>query len=221
LPVADAEILHHWDYLWNEKISQSRLLSLLTKGGLGLWRYSDDQYSAIKENPVLPTYYKGYFFDLKYYDPIKTTLQKEFGVRQKIRLPNMLKSALENDNTVSVHVRRTDFRKVGWDISTRSYYPKAIEMIKRKVEKPTFLLFSDDIEWVKSNLQIDGKVIYVSTMGFKDYEELMIMKHCRHNIIANSTFSYWAGYLNTNPDKIVICPDGWREKVIPDDWIRV
>jgi hypothetical protein len=221
LPVAGSEILNHWSYLWNEKISQSNMLNMLTRKGLGLWRYSDEQYSAINMKPCLPTYYKGYFFNLKYYDAIKTILQREFVSRNKISLPNMLKSVLGNDNTISIHIRRTDFRKVGWDISTKSYYPRALDIIKRKVNNPTFLIFSDDIEWVKTNLQVEGKVIYVSTMGFKDYEELMIMKHCRHNIIANSTFSYWAAYLNANPDKIVICPDRWREKTIPDDWIKV
>jgi hypothetical protein len=107
------------------------------------------------------------------------------------------------------------------DISHKDYYPKAITFIKDKIDNPTFLVFSDDVEWVKKNMEIGERVIYVSDMGFKDYEELAIMKHCRHNIIANSTFSYWAAYLNANPDKIVICPKRWKSEIIPSEWRKI
>jgi hypothetical protein len=74
---------------------------------------------------------------------------------------------------------------------------------------------------VENNLKIDGNVIFVSTLGFKDYEEIMIMKHCKHNIIANSTYSYWGAYLNSNPHKIVVCPRFWGAEIIPDEWIKI
>jgi hypothetical protein len=120
-----------------------------------------------------------------------------------------------------VHIRRGDFLRVNRDISEKGYYKKALEYITDKVSNPTYLVFSDDIEWVKDNMHFEEKTIYVSDMGFRDYEELMIMKHCRHNIIANSTFSYWAGYLNNNPGKIVVCPKGWKTETIPEDWVRM
>ncbi len=92
-------------------------------------------------------------------------------------------------------------------------------MIEAKVENPIYLFFSDDIAWVKENIRTKGKAVYISDMGFRDYEELAIMKHCKYNIIANSTFSYWAAYLNSHPDKIVICPRHWKSNIIPKDWV--
>lgn len=74
---------------------------------------------------------------------------------------------------------------------------------------------------MKQNINIHYENILVSDMGFKDYEEFTIMKHCRNNIIANSTFSYWAAYLNSNFNKLVICPKNWRSATIPNEWVRI
>jgi hypothetical protein len=220
LPEADNSILKHWDYLWNIGSPKNKIYEL-KKNGFGFWKYADEDKSGIKIKPLLPTYYKGYFFDLKYYDDIKATLQKEFVLSKKIVLPAELKSILKKENSVSVHIRRGDFLKVNRDISQKDYYPKALDLMSQKVNDPVYLVFSDDIEWVRDNLKIDSQAVYVSEMGFQDCEELMIMKHCRHNIIANSTFSYWAAYLNSNPNKTVICPKNWKTKIIPDAWIKI
>lgn len=170
---------------------------------------------------MIPAYYQGYFFDLKYYDDMKTVLQHEFSLKEKIRLPDRLQETLSSRNTVSIHIRRGDFLKMNRDISGSGYYEKAVQVMQNKVENPVYLLFSDDMEWVKENLRIPGEKLYVSGMGWKDYEELTIMKHCRHHIIANSTFSYWAAYLNADRDKVVIYPQRWRTKTIPKGWICV
>lgn len=128
---------------------------------------------------------------------------------------------MKNENTVSIHVRRGDFVKLFWDISKSDYYARALQRIKALIKDPIYMIFSDDIMWVKENMPIDGRKLYISEMGFKDYEELMIMKHCKHHIMANSTFSYWAAYLNRNPDKVVICPKHWKNSAIPQEWILI
>ena len=89
------------------------------------------------------------------------------------------------------------------------------------IKNPVYLVFSDDIKWVKEHIKIDARKIYVSEMNFSDFQELTIMRYCKHNIIANSTFSYWAAYLNNNPEKIVICPRRWKKGIIPKEWISV
>jgi hypothetical protein len=221
LPIAETGMLKHWDYLWNEKILKWDKYNLLTNRGLWCWRFVNEQYTQVNIRPFLPTYYKGYFWKLKYYNDIKSILQREFTLREKIKLPNMIRNIISNENTVSIHVRRGDYLRVGWDISQKSYYPRAVSVIEQKVDRPVFLVFSDDIDWVENNLKIDGNVIFVSTLGFKDYEEIMIMKHCKHNIIANSTYSYWGAYLNSNPHKIVVCPRFWGAEIIPDEWIKI
>lgn len=106
-------------------------------------------------------------------------------------------------------------------------------------KNPSFFVFSDGIDWVKENLPItdiypNSSVIYVSSQSksenqkpLEDYEELTLMSHCHHNIIANSSFSWWAAWLNKNPGKIVIAPEQWTVKntenpnIIPSEWLRL
>ena len=222
LPTANSDILKHWQYL-SRTGSLSKTIFEMAQKRLWPYLYYNEYTSVIPIGSVWPTYYLGNFINLKYYDDIKTILQKEFVLKEKLRLPPELKDILINENTVSVHIRRGDYIRINQDISHKAfYYPDALKLMEQKVGRPLiWLVFSDDIEWVKYNLFIEGKVVYVSDMGFQDYEELMIMKHCKHNIIANSTFSSWGAYLNANPDKIVIYPKIWRVNGMPDNWIGI
>lgn len=179
----------------------------------------EDFYEAVfQRGAKLPAYYQGYFFDLRYYNDIRALLQHEFSLKEKIKLPCGLRKILNREDTVSVHIRRGDFLKLNRDISSSGYYERAFAYMGERIASPFYLIFSDEVEWVKENMDIPGEKIFVSDMGFADYAELTIMKHCKNNIIANSTFSYWAAYLNGNPEKNVVCPKGWRKSVIPVDW---
>ncbi|MCM1087829.1 MAG: alpha-1,2-fucosyltransferase [Muribaculaceae bacterium] len=220
LPSADDCVLKHWKYLSGNGFLRQEIYAM-SKNGLWPWKYCDEDIMEVNSNTFFPVYYKGYFFNLRYYDDIKKILQKEFVLKSKIHLPLELKTILKNDNTVGLHIRRGDFLKLNRDISQKGYYPKALELMAQKADKPTYLIFSDDMAWVKDNLKIDDRVVYISDMGFQDYEEMMIMKHCKHHIIANSTFSYWAAYLNPNPNKVVICPRYWKTDIIPADWLSI
>lgn len=182
----------------------------------------EDFYDAVFRGRIkFPAYYRGYFFDLRYFDDIRPLLQHEFSLRKKTKLPCDLREILVWENTVSVHIRRGDFLKLNRDISNSGYYERAFAYMGEKTASPFYLIFSDDMEWVKANVEIPGEKHFVSDMGFADYEELTIMKHCKNNIIANSTFSYWAAYLNANKNKIVVCPKGWRTRTIPTEWVGV
>lgn len=220
LPVADAGILRRWDFCGRKNIPE-KIVYYLSQRGLWPHRYRDEEDKRRtwgKADKFYSTYYKGYFFNLAYFDDIKTVLQKEFRVKEPFVLPAGLREALETENTVGIHVRKGDFVKLSCDISRTDYYRKALKYMSEYVENPVYLIFSDDIKWVKENMEFAGRKIYVSEMGFADYEELTIMKHCKHNIIANSTFSYWAAYLNDNPDKIVVCPKRWKRDIILKGW---
>lgn len=208
LPTAKEELLSH-----GEKLYQ----------WFGRHKSEDENfYEAVFQNKVkLPAYYQGYFFDLRYYDDIRPLLQHEFSLKEKRKLPAELRKILARENTVSVHIRRGDFLKLNRDISGSGYYERAFACMGERVFSPFYLIFSDDVDWVKANMEIPGKKLFVSGMGFADYEELTIMKHCKNNIIANSTFSYWAAYLNANPKKAVVCPKGWRLRTIPKEWIGI
>lgn len=225
IPIANRSVLWRWNYL-EQNNRWERLLYELGQNNLWYWQYKDelDEILAdisIEKQLQRSTYYRGYFFDLQYYDSIKDILQKEFKPKYPIKIPSVLKKVLQGDQTISIHIRKGDFTRLNRDISNMSYYPSAMEIMQQHLESPVYLIFSDDIEWVKQNMKIPANKIYVSEMGFKDYEELTIMKHCKHNIIANSTFSYWAAYLNSNSDKIVIAPQKWKTKIIPKEWIVI
>lgn len=224
LPEADETILWKWKYRQCSN-EMEKLLFLLSKYHMWPWQYkienNEKHTQSFLRYSFCPTYYDGYFFDLSFFDDIKCILQKEFHVKKPVILPTQLRKILIMNNTVSIHVRRGDFTKLSRDISGTDYYCNAIQKIEEQIETPIYLIFSDDIRWVRENMQINGEKIYISEMGFLDYEEMTIMKHCKHNIIANSTFSYWAAYLNDNPDKIVICPKRWKSRTIPNDWICI
>lgn len=173
-------------------------------------------------------YIKGWFQSEKYFKEFTHSIREELYPRNKISISRKLKRILEFDNTVSVHIRRGDFKKYR-NILSDEYYEKAKEMISRLIGEPYFIIFSDDIPYVKENMNFEPKCFYVEPKYlYKDYEELMIMSRCKHNIIANSTFSWWGAWLNCNENKIVIAPKKWfpdkLEKdvnIVPDEWLRV
>lgn len=132
-------------------------------------------------------------------------------------------------NSVAIHVRRGDFvkeSKLFGNIATPEYYKKAIEYIKRHVEDPVFYVFSDDIVWCRENIK-EKDVRYIDfNTGQDSWKDMMLMSKCKHNINANSTFSWWGAWLNDNPEKIVIVPNKFTntegsEQIYPKDWIKI
>lgn len=223
LPVADNKDLFRWRFMSQRNILEQVFFDFSEKY-LWPWQYRNEDLKKItfkKRDQIYSIYYYGYFFDLRYYDDIRNILRKEFQLKEPVRLPSELYRVLKNDITVGIHIRRGDFTRLSRDISQNEYYPRAVKKMEEYVKDPVYLVFSDDIEWVKENMEINARKIYVSEMGFSDFQELAIMKHCKHNIIANSTFSYWAAYLNNNPQKIVICPRRWKKDIIPKEWISI
>ncbi|MFA7284753.1 MAG: alpha-1,2-fucosyltransferase, partial [Candidatus Absconditabacterales bacterium] len=115
---------------------------------------------------------------------------------------------MEQTNSIGLHVRRGDY--VGsalGGICDKTYYENAIEFIKSKVQNPTFFIFSNDIQRCKDNLKTGDKSHFIDgNKGENAYKDMVLMSHCKHNIIANSSFSWWGARLNNNPEKIVIAP---------------
>ena len=112
-------------------------------------------------------------------------------------------------NSVSVHVRRTDYAIYDW-ILPPSYYDRAFKRIKDLVINPHFYIFSDDPEWCKDNLPIGLKIF----LHGNELEDFWLMSQCKHNIIANSTYSYWAAFLNKNKEKQIIYPENWNIDIV-------
>lgn len=140
----------------------------------------------------------------------------------------------QSSNSIAIHIRRGDYLNtinsgIYVNISATDFYRKAIRYIEENVENPVFFIFSNDMDWCKSNLEIKGRILYVDcNQGDNSWKDMQLMSICKHNIISNSTFSWWAAWLNANKSKIVIVPDKWfitrkTEDIIdiPDDWIRI
>lgn len=190
-------------------------------------------------------YLEGFWNNEKYFKDIADTIKHDFSLKNKLG-PDAEKISTElikakvgaTKKTVSIHVRRGDFISNPYaseqhNVLTMDYYPKALTYLTSKIPKESLMIyiFSDDISWVKENLILAGyDTEYVSykVAHIHDYEELYLMSLCDHNIIANSSFSWWGAWLNRNPEKIVIAPEKWiknpyidTKDVCPPQWIRI
>lgn len=178
-------------------------------------------------------YLDGYFQSYKYFETIRDVLLTEFTLKNGYhREVDGIKSEIEKaDQSVAVHIRRGDFATIrkGYNgLCDLSYYQKALEIIKNKYPNVQLFIFSDDIEWAKTNLKLAGPMVFVSRPVLNPAEELWLMSLCKHQIIANSTFSWWAAWLNKNPQKIVVSPSRWlvaedikTDNLLPPNWIKV
>ncbi len=129
---------------------------------------------------------------------------------------------------VSLHVRRGDYVRMHGrrDALSLTYQRNAIEAICQRVANPTFFVFSDDLPYCRKHLPDHVKTVFVDhNDALNSHEDLRLMAACHHNIIANSSFSWWGAWLNPNPGKIVCAPSIWRDEaisqqILPPEWIR-
>lgn len=142
-------------------------------------------------------YLDGYFQSYKYFDEYRDDILELFN----------LSNVQVKSNSVSLHIRRGDYSKFPdiHPILPLEYYKKALDFIKNRTKIEYVYVFSDDIEWCKQNLSF-GNLIFVDE---KDYVSISMMAKCDHNIVANSSFSWWGSYLNQNPNKIIVYPSLW------------
>ena len=152
-------------------------------------------------------YFAGVFANEAYFDDLRRELMNAFTLKDKMSEANLaMLNEIQNVPSVSIHIRRGDYVKLGLACNL-DYYYQAISYINSKVEDAHFYIFSDDTAWVKENLKIEAPHTFVEINdGSTGYCDLELMKNCQHNITANSTFSWWASYLNPNPHKIVLSP---------------
>lgn len=157
-------------------------------------------------------YLSGYFACEKYYSDIL------YDLREKIQFPQSnnplnkrMAEEMRNCQSVSVHIRRGDYltpenAAMFGNICTEAYYKGAMKMVKEVMPDAHFFLFSDDIPYVKANYRGDEYTIVDINHGSDSFYDLWLMSRCRHNICANSTFSFWGARLNGYEHKIMIRP---------------
>lgn len=172
---------------------------------------------------------EGYFQVARYYDSIREQLLKDFVPRQKPTPQNQkILDLIHETNSVSLHVRRGDYVKLQHihGLCDLDYYARAIKFIAEHITSPHFFIFSDDPQWVTDNLKLDFPCTVVDINHGRDSVwDMWLMANCKHNIIANSSFSWWGAWLNQNPNKIVVAPaqwfaDGQLTDIVPPTWQR-
>ncbi|AXX95893.1 alpha-1,2-fucosyltransferase [Arcobacter ellisii] len=161
-------------------------------------------------------YLEGEWIGYKYFNNIKNILQNDFTLKSEYAL--RVNTFIQNINTnicyVSLHVRRGDFvhNKETSKLHCTCdivYYKKAIKYLEETIGNFQILIFSDDLEWVKNSFDFLEDINHRYIENFEDYEEFYLMTQCKHNIIANSGFSWLSSWLNKNINKIVISPSKW------------
>ncbi len=181
--------------------------------------------SVFKNNVV---YLDGYWQNELYFSNIRELLLPELtSISSMSDVGCAYLECIKNSNSVSLHVRRGNYLNTkNINVLDVDYYMKAAEYIRKNLEKPTFYVFSDDLEWCKNSLGFLDDCIYLDRTK-TEIDDLKLMSFCRHNIIANSSFSWWGAWLNQNPKKTVIAPKGWllndpdSSNVILSDWVKL
>jgi hypothetical protein len=178
-------------------------------------------------------YLDGLWASEKYFTDIENQLRKDFTPKTVDDYYLSTLAEIKAVNSVSLHFRRGDYvndpgtnRHHG--VTGFDYYQQAMKIIEEKIKDPVYFVFSDDIEWVKNNLKTNQQVHFIKQPDqSRSYQDLLLMSQCSHNIIANSTFSWWGAWLNQNKDKIVCSPAKWFNfdrdisDLLPESWIKI
>lgn len=188
-------------------------------------------WPGINHTP-LNCYLVGYWQSEKYFQTHISAICDDFTFKTPLTNSNRdIAAKISQTTAVSLHVRRGDYAN---DVKTNAthglcsieYYRDAIRYIQDRLDKPHFFVFSDDIGWARQNIKITSHCQYVNhNLDVNSYNDMRLMSLCQHNIIANSSFSWWGAWLNRRQGKIVIAPRKWFLKdintsdLIPDQWV--
>jgi hypothetical protein len=176
-------------------------------------------------------YLDGYWQNIGYLENIYSDLKKNLVFSEKfdnLRGINLdYYKAINQSNSVSIHIRRGDYfgHKLLGDVVTLDYYNNSIDYMNIKITNPHYFIFSDDIKWCEENLKVKNCTYINSNSINSHHYDFYLMSRCKNNIIANSSFSWWAAWLNPNPNKIVITPKKWIKpnvnyiNFLPNEWI--
>lgn len=191
--------------------------------------YDPDVFSDLDKNHYLI----GYFQTYRYFEDCSDIVRKEFQFSDQAQsdLTKEMAKYISSCASVSIHVRRGDYQNgYYYDMLGKvcgiDYYKRAIDLMKSKIANPHFFVFSDDSGYVKQNLWLENVTYVDFNSGGDSWQDMYMMTKCKHNIIANSTFSWWGAWLNDNKEKIVIAPSRWfadreDDEIIPNSWLRI
>lgn len=193
------------------KNKQLKWAPLLNK--YGVWWLKQGYYAF--DNLYHGNYFlNGGFESPKFFEEIRPLLLKELTLKQKLnKRQNKIVDELEKFDSVCISIRKfalqDEEREKIYNVCNIEYFCKAITIMKKELNNPVFYVCSNDVEWVRKNMDFNNsQVIYENSVD-KPYIKLILMSKCKHFIISNSTFSWWAQYLGTYEEKKVIAPGHW------------
>lgn len=226
----------------NRKFKNHQFFNKLQKKVIKKWPFLSKKIRIEKslkfdnKNLNLYSYYEGYWQSEKYFKDFNIQIINDFAFKNiNILERGIYVNDILSTNAVSIHVRRGDYvnnpvvNNFHGSLST-DYYEKAIKLVMDKVENPVFYVFSDDINWVQLNMFKTDDINLIFVITSSEEEDLFLMSKCKHNIIANSSFSWWGAYLNEYINKIIVAPKIWYKNIeankstidlIPSKWIRI
>ena len=212
-----------------KRLKSNQLLTLVHDPETG---YHPEIFQNLSGNLLLLGYWQSY----RYFENIRQDLLEEFKLKQAPQdKENLsLNEIIRDYESIAIHIRRGDYVSEeyflkNFGICSLSYYQKAIALLAEKIQTPHFFIFTDDPTWVKENLKICHPHTFITNnLGKSDYEDFRLMSSCKHFIVANSSFSWWAAWIGNYLDKIVIAPTPWfvkdslsQEDRIPNEWIKL
>lgn len=183
-------------------------------------------------NIETPTKFKGYFQNELYFKQISSKLKRDFKFPKLKKTDSFnkywIKEIKKAQNPVFIHIRRDDYLPLKWELPT-SYYFDAIKYIEEHVKNPTYFVFGlNSEEFLKKELKLDIPYFVIddtNNTNNQDWKDMMLMSKCKHAIIANSTFSWWAAWLGPNQNKgIVVAPSPFvlgQDEVICENWVKI
>lgn len=177
----------------------------------------------------------GYFQSPRYFNEIAADLRDRLRIRagHPEAAPAGLANRLLNENSVAVHIRRGDYlHSPMHNVCGTAYYAGAVARLRGRLDSPRFYVFSDDPDWCRAHLPAPDCIVVENRAAHASpVVDLNLMRLCHHQIISNSTFSWWAAWLNNHPGRIVVAPERWfndaaademaRRELLADDWLRV
>lgn len=178
----------------------------------------------------------GFFQCDKYFSDVQKLILEQFviNVEKSFFAKKIEDMILKSNNSCSVHVRRGDYILSRYantfGFCGLRYYERSLQLLDNKFDNIKYFVFSDDIVWARKNIMIPNAIYVDSKEKREPHEDIYLMSLCNHNIIANSTFSWWGAWLNQNDNKVITAPKRWfaddelnkqSKNIVSDSWIKL
>lgn len=228
------------NFLPHSKVKALRKIEKVWRSKLLHYPVLNEKFNAVYEPRVEQSganvYLNGFWQTEKYFKGVEKAIRTDFQFKNQLSGKNAeVASKMISGNSVSIHVRRGDYVNCQQTNSYHGtcsveYYHRAIAWLSEQLDEVEFFVFSDDLDWVKGNVRIPQATYIDWNQGKDSYLDMQLMSLCKHNVIANSSFSWWGAWLNPSLGKRVIVPQRWfqdeqanrnAKDLIPESWIRL